>query len=119
MKKEFMDFLKTLMELNPEKTEELMTENIKNYIAALESGNTVEKKPLTENGKMILGYLQSAPTAPYKAKDIAEALGLSSRTVSGSIRKVCTDGYVEKAGSDPALYIITEKGKNFSIEENV
>lgn len=119
MKQEFLNFVKILMEENPEKTKELMTENIANYLKALESGKKDEKPPLTENGKMILAYLQSAPTAPYKAKDIAEALGLSSRTVSGSIRKVCADGFVEKAGSDPALYIITDKGQNFNIEENV
>ncbi len=52
-----------------------------------------------------------------KAKDIAEGLMMSSRRVSGSIRKLVTDGYVEKIGQDPVIYALTEKGKNKIIEE--
>lgn len=54
----------------------------------------------------------------WKAKDIAEGLFVSSRTVSGSIRKLVTDGFVEKVSQDPVIYSITEKGKNINIEEN-
>ena len=51
-----------------------------------------------------------------KARDIAEGLFVSSRAVSGSLRKLVTDGFVEKVGQDPAIYTITEKGKNYNIE---
>ena len=51
-----------------------------------------------------------------KARDIAEGLFVSSRTVSGSMRKLVADGFVEKVGQDPAIYTITEKGKNYNID---
>ena len=48
----------------------------------------------------------------FSAKLIGEGLFLSSRIVSGSIRKLVTDGYVNKINADPVLYEITEKGIN-------
>jgi predicted transcriptional regulator len=53
----------------------------------------------------------------FKAKDIAEGLFISSRAVSGAIRKLVTDGYVEKVGQDPVIYSITEEGKNIKFED--
>ena len=52
-----------------------------------------------------------------KAKDIAEAIAVSSRQVSGAMRKLVIDGYVEKIGQDPIVYAITDKGRSLSIEE--
>jgi large conductance mechanosensitive channel protein len=52
-----------------------------------------------------------------KAKEIAEGMFISSRAVSGSMRKLVSDGYVEKIGADPVMYLITEKGKNINIED--
>ena len=52
----------------------------------------------------------------WKARDIAEGLFVSSRTVSGAIRKLVTDGFVEKVGQDPVIYSITEQGKNIKID---
>ena len=46
----------------------------------------------------------------FKAKDIGEGLGISSRTASGAMRKLVTDGYVEKVGQDPIVYAITTEG---------
>lgn len=80
------------------------------------SENTKEKPLLTENGKMILSFLQSnQDTSTWKAREIAEGLFVSSRTVSGSIRKLVTDGFVEQISKDPSIYSITEKGKNLDI----
>ena len=77
-----------------------------------------KEKPLfTDNGKVVLGFLQTADSEEkYSAKIIAENLGLSAKTVSGSMRKLVTDGFIEKVGTDPCLYTITEKGKNIIIE---
>jgi DNA-binding PadR family transcriptional regulator len=33
------------------------------------------------------------------------------------MRKLTTDGFVEKVGSDPVIYTITEKGKNYKFED--
>ena len=52
----------------------------------------------------------------FKARDIANDLGISSRGVSGSLRKLVTDGFCEKIGSSPAVYVITEKGKEYKID---
>ena len=62
-------------------------------------------------------FLQGEDEKFVKAKDIADGIAISSRMVSGAIRKLCSDGFVEKMGKDPVLYQITEKGKNFEIKE--
>lgn len=116
MKQEFLNFLNALMEASPDLTNSMMTDSIKSYIAAL-SAPGAEKPEITDNGKQILKYLQENTDVPMlKARDIAEGLFISSRTVSGSMRKLVNDGFVEKVGQDPAIYTITEKGKNYNID---
>ena len=46
-----------------------------------------------------------------------EGLFIGSRAVSGAMRKLCTDGYVEKIAQDPVVYALTENGKNIVIED--
>jgi predicted transcriptional regulator len=41
---------------------------------------------------------------------------ISSRKISGAIRKLVTDGFVDKYGQNPVIYSLTEKGKNFDID---
>lgn len=77
----------------------------------------IEKPLFTETGLQILEYLQGQNTKSLKAKDIADGMEISSRKVSGSIRKLVSDGFVEKFGSNPVVYTLTEKGKNFDIEQ--
>ena len=81
-------------------------------------GNSDDNKPMfTDNGKLILQFLRDNQSTPmWKAKDIAEGLFISSRGVSGAMRKLVTDGYVEKVGQDPVIYSITDNGKNIDIE---
>lgn len=50
-----------------------------------------------------------------KSKEIAENLLISSRAVSGSMRKLVSDGFVEKVSQNPIVYTLTEKGKNIEI----
>lgn len=80
-------------------------------------GKVEEDKPMfTDNGKMILQYLKDNQGTPmWKAKDIAEGLFISSRGVSGAMRKLVTDGFVEKVGQDPVIYSLSEKGKTVEI----
>lgn len=115
MKQEFLDFLNSLMEAAPEVVEEKMTDNIRQYIETL-SGIKDEKPVITDNGKVILDYMQKTEVPMMKAKDIGDGLMISSRKVSGSLRKLVTDGFVEKVGQDPVIYALTEKGKNFKID---
>ena len=93
-------------------------EGVLSYWEAFKGKEEAEKPLFTDNGKLILKYLQDhqADMPMGKAKDIGEGLFISSRAVSGAIRKLVTDGYVEKIGQDPVVYALTEKGKNTNIE---
>lgn len=95
---------------------EWQSESAKSYWEAFISVKEEDKPEFTDNGKLILKYMQdNSDKDNFKAKDIGEGLFVSSRTVSGAIRKLVTDGYVEKIGQDPVIYTLTEKGKNKEI----
>ena len=95
---------------------EWQSESAKAYWEAFISVKEEDKPEFTDNGKLILKYMQdNSDKENFKAKDIGEGLFVSSRTVSGAIRKLVTDGYVEKIGQDPVIYTLTEKGKNKEI----
>lgn len=115
MKREFIDFIEALMRAAPEVVEEKGTDEIMACIEALK-GNIEQKTALTEKGAKVLKFLRASEATLLKARDIADAVGLNSRTVSGTLRKLVNDGYVDKIGSQPVLYSITEQGKNFDIE---
>lgn len=113
MKQEFINFVKALMEAAPHIT---MSENVEAYWNSLTAA--ADNKPeITENGKTVLKYLQGSTEITHKSRDIAEGLFVSSRMVSGSLRKLVNDGFVEKIGDSPAIYSLTEKGKEYKIEE--
>jgi len=110
MKEEFIKCVKDAVEKCPD----LFTENALLYLKALEEGKKASAPIMTENGKNVLSYMQ-ANIKPAKARDISDNLGISSRTVSGALRKLVSDGFVEKTSDSPVIYVITEKGKNFKI----
>lgn len=91
------------------------------YFEALKSATEKEPKKFTENGKIVLEFMQENGDKfnnILKAKDIAEGIGISTRTVSGAMRKLVSDGYVEKIESSPICYSLTDKGKTVEIESN-
>lgn len=88
------------------------------YLKFKEGGGGDTSKPaFTEKGIVILKYLKENPEAVLPAKKIAEDLELSSRTVSGAMKKLVNDGYVEKFEGEPKTYSITEKGKEVDFAE--
>lgn len=96
--------------------QEPVDERIENmYQEVRESFNKEDKPLFTEAGLQILEYLQSQSDGSYKAKDIADGMGISSRKISGAIRKLVSDGYVSKAGQNPVAYSLTEQGRKFNI----
>ena len=107
------------MNENPDKANELMTDNIKAYLDILRDEK--EEKPiLTEKGAALLDFLQrNSDVKTWKAKDLAEAMGISSRGASGGLRKLVNDGFCEKLADNPSVYALTEKGKTYKIENNV
>ena len=110
MKQEFLDFVNALMNANPKLTDELMTESVKAYLNIL--AEVKEEKPLITEDEAAFTMANE-----QKSKDIAEQLGLASRSVSGTMRKLVNDGFCDKIGKDPIVYTLTEKGKNFVIEK--
>ena len=115
MKREFINFVDALIAAAPEKANELMSEKAKTYFEIFKEVSP-EKAMMTDNGKKILKYLQDNPAPMYKAREVAEGLTTSSRSVSGGMRKLVSDGYVNKISEDPVIYAITEKGKNYIID---
>ena len=85
------------------------------YFEALQTKSSAKERPeITENGIKILKFMQENYEKfnnVFNSKDIGEGLFVSSRSVSGSMPKLITNGYVEKIGADPVTYAITEQGK--------
>ena len=94
----------------------VLSEEANQYLTSLQK--VVEKPKFTENGKKILVYMQDNykdNNNIFNAKGIGEGLFLSSRGVSGALRKVVTDGCVAEMGTSPVCYSVTQQG----IEENI
>ena len=110
-------FINEVQNMIDELNYEWKSDEAKSYWTAFISQKEVEKPEFTDNGKLILQYMQENTTdgEMFTAKSIGEGLLCSSRTVSGAIRKLVTDGYVEKVGQDPVVYTLTENGKNKTI----
>lgn len=111
----FLEFFDNLVA----QTQVVMPSEVQEFYEALKAQAEAEaNKPLfTDIGLQILEYLQSTSSKNLKAKDIADGMVVSSRQVSGAIRKLVSDGYVDKLGSNPVIYKITTKGKEFNIEQ--
>lgn len=89
------------------------------YFEQLKATQEKEKPPFTENGAKVLEYMQQHHQECnniFKAKDIGEGLFLpSSRTVSGAMRKLITDGYVDKIAGNPVCYTLTPVGMDIQV----
>lgn len=113
-KQEFIQFVENVVqEFNVE-----MPENAQKYFDAMKNVPEKEKPMFTDGGKQILKYLKDNHSVgeALAAKTIAEGMMISSRSVSGSIRKLVTDGFVEKVSTDPVLYALTDKGNEVTID---
>lgn len=96
-----------------QKMEDILSSDALDFWNGLNATGDSERPTFTENGKLVLGYMQANKDTYnnlFKAKDIGEGLGISSRTASGAARKLVTDGYIEKVGKDPVVYSLTQKG---------
>ena len=72
--------------------------------------NISRAQKMTKNGAAVLKFLQTRPDESFTAKSLGEEMGSNSRSVSGAMRKLVTDGYVEKVGANPTVYKISQKG---------
>lgn len=89
------------------------------YWNGLQATGDGGKAKFTENGKLVLKYMQENKETYnnlFKAKDIGEGMGISSRTASGTMRKLVSDEYCEKIGENPIVYSLTNKGIEVNLE---
>lgn len=71
---------------------------------------------MTETGEKVLNFMlenEKTYSNVFSAKGIGEGLFVSSRVVSGALRKLVTDGYVEKTGQNPVSYSLTDTARNW------
>lgn len=97
---------------------DILSESAIEFLNELLEKNSTENI-LTETGRKILISMYTNKETylnTFSSKQLGELLFMSARSISGSMRKLVTDGFVEKVGQDPAIYTITEKGKNYIIE---
>lgn len=111
--KAFIEFIDYLIENCKEPVQ--MSPTIKEVYDTILNMSEVKKPLFTDSGIEILEFLQNCSVKNLKAKDIADGMEVSSRKVTGAIRKLVADGYVNKFGTTPVVYTLTEKGKNFDI----
>jgi predicted transcriptional regulator len=82
------------------------------YFTDIQSGDAAVAVKITEKGRQILVYMNTHFNTDNKflAKDIAEGMGINSRSVSGSMRKLVSDGLVGKEpfGNSNVYYITIE-----------
>ena len=112
--KQFLDYFDWLVENCKQSV--VMPDEVQDVYNMLQEQQTMEKPMFTESGLSILEYLQTCDAKSLKARDIADGMGISSRQVSGAIRKLVTDEFVDKMGSSPVIYSLTTKGKDFDIK---
>ena len=77
-----------------------------------------DKPQFTDNGKVTLKAMietNEERANMFSAKQKAEYAFITSRQVSGAIRKLVTDGYCEKVGQDPIIYSLTDLGKQIDV----
>ena len=114
-------FISQIIAVLGDAPEQVLTGDALDYWNVLIQTGDTSKPKFTENGKLVLGYMiENKETFRnlFKAKEIGEGLGISSRTASGAMRKLVTDGYVEKIGQDPVVYALTEKGLTALVEDS-
>ena len=119
-KQSFIAMVEHLIQYPIEKTEDFNYEDAMIYFESLKASKEKEKVAFTDNGKKILVYMQEQKDNSnnlFKSKEIAEGLFVSSRSISGAMRKLVEDGYVEKIGESPASYSLTENGMTVSFTD--
>ena len=113
-KEKFINEVKAAIDSLGDTPEQYFSEDAFAYFNALQGAGNEDKPLFTENGRIILTFVKENKDEfnnLFKAKDIAERIGLSTRTVSGGMRKLVSDGYIDKMGANPSVYSLTEKGE--------
>ena len=108
----FIDTVEALFNAN----EFNVPEEAKTFFEDYKKGKSSNRKEITEKGIIIIKGLREVDNW-ITAKSLGERLELGGRSVSGTLRKLVEDGYVDKKAGQPAAYKITEKGMNCALPE--
>lgn len=76
-------------------------------------------REVTENGAKVLQWMQKQTQegeVSFTANVIGNGIFASSRQVVGYVSSLVKKGYVDKTGKSPVSYSLTDKGKEFSVE---
>lgn len=99
---------------------EFSESNLKEIINNSNNSNS-EKKNFTETGIKILKIMKENEEKYlniFSAKQLGELLFISPRSISGSMRKLINDNYVEKIKSSGGTsYCLTDEGKNLQFDK--
>lgn len=110
----FFTELEILINGNPH----ILSDEAIEYFYELQNVKSVAApKEITDKGAKILEYLKTVPNKSMTAKMIGEGMGINARSISGSMRRLVTDGFVDTIGKSPIVYIISEKGKEFDLSK--
>ena len=112
-KETFIAEVKRAIEKTGNAIEDWFSSDALDFWNGLQMTEDKDKPAFTENGKLVLKYMQDNKDTYnnlFKAKDIGEGLSISSRTASGALRKLVSDGYVERMGESPVVYSLTKEG---------
>lgn len=113
-KKVFLEEIKNLIDGGQLK---LSKEALEGYDEIV-SAKAFVPKEITDKGKVIVKDMRNnLGDNKFKAKDIGERIGISGRSVSGSIRSLVALGYVEKVSNDPVVYALTDAGMNLDLDK--
>ena len=119
-KQKFIEMVEILLGMADQEDVKVDEEAIE-YFNLLKAADINNDKPkFTENGKKVLEYMQQNKELHnnvFNAKEVGEGLNVTSRTASGAMRKLVTDGYIEKIGTNPVIYSLTQKGINTDVNE--
>lgn len=118
-KESFLDYISRIIEeFDKDITKTAYGEQVRRYWKVLLDGEETDKR-VTENGQKILIFMQENEEVMnniFTSKEIAEALFVSGRSISGSMRKLFGDGYINKEGNNPVKYSLTDLGRNLSLK---
>lgn len=79
--------------------------------------NSKKNTKLTKNGITLLkGMQEHCFEGEFTSKEISKMVGFSSRGISGTIRGLVTNGYVNKDTSKPIKYTLTQLGKDYKFD---
>lgn len=118
-KEKFIEEVKRAIEKTGNAVEDWFSEDALDFWNGLQVGGGTGKPKFTDNGKLVLTFMKENKDTYknlFKAKDVGEGLGIASRTASGAMRKLVTDGYIEKVGADPVVYAITQSGIDVDVD---